>query len=160
MKMSDWEIGFADDFASLAALAEPSTQDALERVATVWQPMLRSRLTSLLSQVSSELGEIPGIGRVELRLQGDDITFVVEAEAVAPEPGWVPTSTPGDADARISLRISEPLKDRISAAAAAEGMSANTWIARVLEREIAQPRGTHNQPTHTTRNQLRGYGRS
>ena len=45
-------------------------------------------------------------------------------------------------------------------AAAAEGMSANTWIARVLAREIAQPRGTHNQPTHTTRNQLRGYGRS
>ena len=160
MKMSDWEIGFAEDLASVASLAEPSVQESLERIARVWQPMLRTRLMSLLSEISAELGDLPGIGRVDLRVHGDDIALAVAEGLAGSSPDWAPASAPGDADARISLRISDTLKDRIAAVAAAEGMSVNTWIARVLDREIAHPRGTQNPPTHTTRNQLRGYGRS
>ena len=135
--MSDWEIGFAEDLAHVAAMADANTQEALERVARVWQPMWRARLIELLSEVSADLNEVPQLsGRVELRLNGDDIAFALDpAHTPHRDPDAVFASD-GEADARISLRVSEALKERVTAAAAADGMSVNTWIARALDRAV------------------------
>lgn len=159
MKMSDWETGFVEDLAHVAAIADKDTQHAIEAVVKVWQPMLRNRMLELLSTLGAELSDSSALGAdVELRIAGDDVHFAIAAtddDADAYRP--LPHSEPGDADARISLRISESLKQSLSAAAAADGMSVNTWIARALERAIARP---HTIPTSPTRNQLRGFGRS
>ena len=167
MKMSDWEAGFAEDLASVTSLAEPAVRESMERIARVWQPMLRNRLMQLMTVVGAELSDAAGMpSHVELRVTGDDISFTLAAPDAysmqAPAPSAAPLSTiePADADARISLRINEALKERITEAAAADGMSVNTWIARALDREVAQPRTSHHQSGITTRNQLRGYGRS
>ena len=164
MKMSDWEAGFAEDLASVASLAEPAVRESMERISRVWQPMLRNRLMQFMTVVGAELSDAAGMpSHVELRVTGDNISFTLAApDAYATQAPAAPLSAiePADADARISLRINEALKERITEAAAADGMSVNTWIARALDREVAQPRTSHHQSGITTRNQLRGYGRS
>jgi len=155
MRMSDWEVLFAEDLAHIAAVADESTQATLERIAQVWQPMVRMRLLSMLSALAADINTLPeGAGLVDLRITGDDVTFVRQDNPqVAPVDE--PVGETGEADSRISLRISEHLKDRITAAAAAQGMSVNTWIARTLDKSITQPT-TNTQ----SRNSMRGYGRS
>jgi predicted HicB family RNase H-like nuclease len=57
--------------------------------------------------------------------------------------------------ARITLRLPESLKSRLEAAAAASGLSVNTWLVQALTRAV-EPRpasGGH-------RRRLTGYGRS
>ena len=161
MKMSDWEAGFTEDLASVAAIAEPSVQQSIDRFARVWQPMLRTRLLEMMTAISAELTESNAVAAdVELRVAGDDVSFTVAASGADSDAiSDAHHRDAGDADARISLRIGESLKERITSTAAADGMSVNTWIARALEREVARPRTTHPH-TITMRNQLRGYGRS
>ena len=161
MKMSDWEARFTEDLASVASIADSSLQQAIDRFARVWQPMLRHRLLEFMSAVGTEFSESGEFAAdVELRLAGDHVAFTVSSSSSheAPAAG-LRHDEPGDADARISLRLSESLKERITSAAATDGMSVNTWIARALDREMSRPRTTH-QPAITARNQLRGYGRS
>ncbi|NBU30222.1 MAG: toxin-antitoxin system HicB family antitoxin [Actinobacteria bacterium] len=159
MKMSDWEVGFAEDLASVAAIADAAVQEPLERISRVWQPMLRARLMGLLAEISADLNDLPDLpGHIDLRLVGDDMFFAMDVPPSHERESEVAPSN--NADARISLRISETLKDLISAAAAADGMSVNTWISRALDREVSHPRMNVTTPTHPTRNQLRGYGRS
>ena len=161
MKVSDWEVGFAEDLARVAAIADPTVQQAIAKVAEVWQPMVRNRLMELLTTIGAELSDSPGLGGVvDLRIAGDSVSFTLTPEETdGNETPTSPPSEPADADARISLRISESLKERIAVAAGRDGMSVNTWISRALEREVTRPRSTHSQTT-TARNQLRGYGRS
>lgn len=167
MKMSDWEIGFAEDLASVAAIADSDVKETIGRIARVWQPMLRNRLLELMTVVGAELSETAAMpGDVELRVTGDDVSFaVIHHESEPQSADFASTRAtsdgePADADARISLRINEALKERIAAAATADGMSVNTWIARALDREVSRPQTTRHHPATTSRNQLRGYGRS
>lgn len=159
MKMSDWESGFVEDLANVAAIADKDTQHAIEALVRVWQPMLRNRMLNLLSAVGSEISDNNALGAdVELRIAGDDVTFAVAStNDDATSSRSLPHSEPGEADARISLRISESLKQSLAAAATTDGMSVNTWIARALVRAVARPHTTTARPAG---NQLRGFGRS
>jgi predicted HicB family RNase H-like nuclease len=57
--------------------------------------------------------------------------------------------------ARITLRLPETLKASLEAAAAASGVSVNTWLVQTLSRLLA-PRPAAGR----TRHRLTGYGRS
>lgn len=163
MKMSDWESGFVEDLANVAAIAGKDTQHTIEALVRVWQPMLRNRMFDLLSAIGAELsGNSAMSADVELRIAGDDVTFAVTSTNDEADAGRsLPRSEPGDADARISLRISDSLKQSLTAAAAADGMSVNTWIARALERAVARAHVAATiTATSPSRNQLRGVGRS
>ncbi len=96
-------------------------------------------------EVSSQLPA----GHVEVRLAGQEPSLVyVEDEAAAPAP-----PAEDGLSARITLRLPESLKASLEAAAAAEGVSVNTWIVRALGRGLAGPKARVG-------NRLTGYGRS
>jgi predicted HicB family RNase H-like nuclease len=59
-----------------------------------------------------------------------------------------------DVSARITLRLSEGLKSRLEQGAAADGVSVNSFIVRVLERGASSNRSRQGR----TGNRLRGYG--
>jgi hypothetical protein len=86
---------------------------------------------------------------VEVRLAGDDAELIV----VPDEPEW---QAPGDdgGSARISLRLTEGLKARADAAAAADGVSTNTWLVRTIAARLDNP----GRPR--SGNRLRGFGQS
>ncbi|WP_431895435.1 hypothetical protein [Nonomuraea sp. bgisy101] len=124
----------------LAIAAEAGGEDArvlAERLLAPLDSAARLVLLEALSKASDEITRDLAPGSVEMRLRGRDPGFVVTPP---PDPQSGPTVPPAhsgtlDTDeggtSRISLRVPDPLKHRIEAAASGEGLSVNAWLVRV-----------------------------
>jgi hypothetical protein len=73
---------------------------------------------------------------VEVRLRGRDADFVISSLA-EPAPPPAPDVPDGGELARITLRLPEPLKAQVEIAAAAEGVSVNSWLVRAIATAVA-----------------------
>jgi len=118
----------------------------VERLADPFELVLRARLLEAISVLAAELNIEILDGRVEMRMDGDSVslTFLPEKETVR--------ETQQELDARVTLRMPEPLKSRMEIAAAADSVSVNTWLLRLIERRSAADRQSSRQ--------LRGRGKS
>jgi predicted HicB family RNase H-like nuclease len=148
MRMSLLADGIGDDLRELVELGGEAAAEAAERISSVLVKSTVSRVLSLLSEAAAEVSAQLPEGEVQLRLAGDDCSF-----AFVNDP---PPAVSGDAEltARITLRLSDSLKQRIEENAAREGQSVNSWILRQLERR------TSGQFGRWGRSQLHGYGTS
>lgn len=136
------------DLEAVGSMGSDKAMKVADRMITVALPLAKARMLEAMSMALTELSGALGIERIDLRVSGDDVTFV-PAEATA-EPRAVDTSAE---QARFSLRLPDDLKSRIDVRANAEGISTNTWIVRSLESAVG--RGSH----HTPRNRrLSGFG--
>ena len=139
------------DLMAVAELGDESTANAAGQLVVTLQGSLGLRLLDALSEAALELNDKLPFGHVEVRLTGQDPEFVYvgeEAESAAPVAG------PEEGyPARISLRLPDALKTAIEAAAARDGVSANTWIVRALSRSTVGP-------AVQSGNRLQGYARS
>jgi predicted HicB family RNase H-like nuclease len=86
---------------------------------------------------------------VDVRFSGGDLELTYVEEEAPPGP---PLSAE-DMTARITLRLPEGLKGIVEAAAALEGMSANTWLVQTISRNASQ----HRRPGGR---RLTGFGQS
>jgi hypothetical protein len=139
----------------LAIAAEAGGDDAralAERLTAPLASSIRLTLLDALSAAADEITRELAPGSVEVRLRAGDAAFAVTphtvetspgpAHATAPEPGdpVVPDEDAADsAMVRINLRLSEQLKGRVEAAAAAEGRSVNAWLVRAATTALQQP---------------------
>jgi predicted HicB family RNase H-like nuclease len=134
----------------MAALADESTSRAADLIAAALESSLARRLQEMLAEAALELSAQLEEGRVEVRIAGADheLLYVDDEAPVAAEP------PEAGASARITLRLPESLKSRVEEAAAARGLSVNTWLVQALGRLL--------EPRHTgaNRHRLVGYGRS
>ena len=98
---------------------------------------IRLALQSALAAATEEITRELAPGSVELRVRGGELEFAVTAPpvdvpAAADEEPHDRPQDPADADAggvaRINLRMPENLKARAEQAAAAEGLSVNSWL--------------------------------
>ncbi len=148
----EWYVqGVREDLARIAAVGDESTARAADLLAVALEASLGRRLQDALAEAALELSAQLERGRVEVRIAGGDpeLVYVEEAPHEAPEPA------DGDLNARITLRLPESLKVRLDAAAAASGVSSNTWLVQALSRLLAsRPAG------RAGRHRLTGYGRS
>jgi hypothetical protein len=139
-----------EDLVRVAAVGDESTARAAELLAVALEASFARRLQEALAEAALELTGRLDEGSVEVRVAGPETELVYVAETPAE------TTDAGDAlDARITLRLSEALKTRVDAAAAASGVSVNTWLVQSLTRLLA-PRATGG----TGRHRLTGFGRS
>lgn len=162
MRIEPFTEGLLHDLAQVAALADEKLQQAAERMAAALEPSVKVHVLELLGQVAAELSDqLEGIS-VEVRLVGSEPELVMVGEQ--PTAPAAPTDADGDdADARISLRLPSRLKERIDAAAVADGSSTNTWIVRALTRATVEAPFVVGLGSFTTtrgRQRLRGYGQS
>jgi hypothetical protein len=139
------------DLAQVAAVGDEATARAAELLATALESSLARRLQEALAEAALELSPQLQHGRIEVRIVGGD-----------PELAYVDETGPQAADAadaalsaRITLRLPERLKSRIEAAAAARGVSVNTWLVQTLNR-VLEARTSSGGARH----RLVGYGRS
>jgi len=149
MKMSLVVDGLRSDAISVGELGDEAVAEVAERIATLLGRSLPARILDLLSEVAAELSaELPE-GRVEIRVAGDDVHLSYVEDEQVPA-----VDSEGDLSARITLRLTEGLKARVEEGAAGEGISANSYIVRTLER------GTSTNRSRTRRggNRLHGYG--
>jgi hypothetical protein len=153
MQTTPYVDALLSDLEAMASLGDPAVADAAQRLSQTLRASANLRLLDLLGEAALEVsGQLPS-GHVEVRLAGQEPSLVfVEEERSEP------ASAAGEdsASARITLRLPEVLKTSIEAAAAREGVSANTWIVRALNRAANAP----TTPTRRSGRRMTGYAES
>jgi len=146
--------GLQADLEGIAAVGDDAVAEAAKRLTSAVGASAGLRLLDALTEAALEVSEQLPSGHVEIRLSGQDPSFVyVEEEA-----DEAPPAASGDVElvARISLRLPEALKAAVEAAAVREGVSVNTWLVRSLTRLVSSGGGGRRGPG----NRLTGFGRS
>lgn len=158
MDLSPHLAALRADLGAAAAVGGDEVTRAADLLSDALEPALRLAVMDLLSEAAEELtGQLPG-ATVELRLRGR------EPELVATVAQAVATPPPAEADdnaARLTLRLPEALKLRAEAAAAAEGLSTNSWLVRAVQAAL-DPKPAFpflGNPAGGPR-RLQGYGRA
>jgi hypothetical protein len=141
------------DIETLTALGDAQVREAITRIYPVLEPMLQQRITAYLVTLVATYNAQPGVAPLELRIDTDRIEIVPQAVANISEPI-------GELDARIALRIPSDLKDKVEQAAAAEGISTNSWIIRVLGAAVSTPAPVPSTFKFQVGSRVRGRGRS
>jgi hypothetical protein len=149
MQIERYAEALREDLARIAAVGDESTARAAETLAVALESSFGRRLQEALAEAALELSAQLEQGRVEVRVAGRD-----------PELVYVPDEVPPAADAtdealsaRITLRLPEGLKSRLEAAAAAKGVSLNTWLVQALTRSMLPLPSSGG-----SRHRLVGYG--
>ena len=132
MQLSVHIEALLSDLNAAGSLGDENVAQAAQRLSDALKASARLRLLDLLSEVTLEVSDQLPSGHVEIRLAGQEPSLVYVEERQEAEPA------PADdgMTARITLRLPEALKTAIDAAAAREGLSANTWLVRELKRAV------------------------
>ncbi|WP_426566442.1 histidine kinase [Angustibacter sp. McL0619] len=119
----------------------------------------------LLDALSAALGEITSDlapGSVDLRLRGREVEFVV----TQPNPEPDADEHPGGAvdlddvsTSRTTLRLPDALKARVDEAAAADGLSVNTWLVRAVADALQPKQRRSAQRSMRTGDNFAGWAR-
>ena len=154
MQLRPFIEGLQSDLQEIAAVGDDAVGEAARRLTTAVGASAGLRLLDALTEAALELSSQLPSGHVEIRMSGQDPSFVyVEEEGEAPAP-------PAAEDAlvaRISLRLPEGLKVAIEAAATREGVSVNSWLVRSIARAVGSAGGGGRRGAG---NRLTGFGRS
>jgi hypothetical protein len=148
MQIDGYVQAVCEDLARVAAVGDESTARAAELLAVALESSLGRRLQEALAEAALELSGQLEQGSVEVRVAGGDLELVHVNDGA-------PASVEAADDvfsARITLRLPESLKSRVEAAAAAHGVSINSWLVQALNRVLA-PR-----PPAGASRRLTGYG--
>ena len=162
MDLAPYLSNLRDALAAAARTAGEDVQEAAERLAAALEPALRLTLLEFASELTDDITVKLDGDAVEVRLRGGQPEVVVErrprTEPTPPSPPTPPEPpVPSeDSQARVSLRLPESLKTRIDDAAAAEGVSVNTWIVRTLQRSLEVP---HIPPSTPSGRRMTGWVR-
>lgn len=135
------------DLLAAAEGAGEELRNAAERLGFALDPAARLALMEAISQACSEITAEMPTGGVDVRLDGRDLAFVVDAAPVpplAPQPPAPPAPRDVEDDdgetARITLRLPESVKARAEEAAADAGQSLNAWLVHAV-RDATRPGG-------------------
>jgi HicB family len=151
MDLSRYVTQLREDLASAAAAGDEQTQRTAALLGAAIEPAARLALMNALSDLAAEVTAALPDRVVEVRLNGRDVNVSVSDDGAAAPPE--PESGPFDgfrgfsADAgdisRITLRLVEQIKGQAEQAAAAQGVSLNSWVAQAVQGALA---GRHGRP--------------
>jgi hypothetical protein len=151
----------------LAAVADAGSTDAqalAERMSIALEPAIRLVLLEVLSEAAGDISRELAPGSVDVRLRGQEPEIVVTR---APEPVAAPeppraAAEPVDEEPstfRTTLRLPERLKSQVEQAAAAEGVSVNTWLVRAVSAAVEPDRRRQPAAPPQTANRFTGWVR-
>ena len=142
--------------------ATEDTRAVAERLAAGLDAATRLVLLDVLSAAAGEITRDLAPGSVDLRLRGREVEFVVHASRAPSGDGDDRPARTVDLDdastSRTTLRLPDALKARVDEAAAADGLSVNTWLVRAVAAAL-QPKQRRSDAAHAAhRRQLRRLG--
>jgi hypothetical protein len=151
MDLSQYVQQLREDLASAAAAGDEQTQRTSALLGAAIEPAARLAIMNALSDLAAEVTAALGDRVVEVRLDGRDVRVAVSRDEGAdtgpdPEPpfrgfggdfrGDFRGADTGDIS-RITLRLVEQIKNQAEQAAAASGMSLNSWVAQAVQGALA-----------------------
>ena len=145
-----------EQLTATAAAGGDEARALAERLVAPLDAALRLALQDALAAAAEEITIELAPGSVELRLRGREPEFVVTPapaeSAPEAEAAWTAPLVEDDDGGmtRINLRMPDRLKTRVEQAAAADGLSVNSWLVRAagaaLERPAPDPRRPPRAP--------------
>src|SRR3954468_10873893 len=149
----------------LVQVAENGTEDVrtvATRLVSGLDAAARLVMLDVLSAAAAEITRDLAPGSVDLRLRGRDVEFVVNVPS--PEGGGdnQPTAHVDLDDAstsRPTLRLPDALKARVDEAAAADGLSVNTWLVRSIAAALEPKQRRSAQRSLRTGDNFAGWAR-
>ncbi len=155
MQVSPYVEELQRQLVNAAAAGGAETSEVVERLVVALEAAGRLTILDALSEAVAEITGQLTPGSVDLRLRGRDVEFAVTQPVSAPtqeqpSPRSQPASFDDDDDStasRTTVRLPDGLKARAAQAAAAEGLSFNSWfvrtVAAALEPSQPAPRESH-----------------
>jgi hypothetical protein len=145
MELSPYLEGLRRDLAAAAAPGGDEVARAAELLGGSLEATARLCLLEALSDAAAEITSKLSRATVDVQLRGREAHLVVtEREPVADtRPGATPqpdagTEPPEAGDlVRMTLRLPESLKEAVERAAAAEAISVNAWLVRILSQVLS-----------------------
>jgi hypothetical protein len=136
MDLSPYIASLREDLATAASAGDESTRRTAAALSAALEPAARLAIMNALSDLAAEVTAALEGQVVEVRLAGRDVQVVVTGSA-EPEPEPAPRQEVplGDATgdiSRITLRMINELKSKAEAAAAAQGVSLNSFIQQAV----------------------------
>ena len=161
MDLSSYVETLRGDVTAAAAVGGADVARAAELVADALDPALRLVLFGILSDAADEVTAALDGPVVEVRLRGREPELVVTGQERTAEPAYAPPPpTEDEGTARLTLRLPETLKARAEEAAAAEGVSVNTWLVRAVSRALFEPPPPPPPPWPSGPRRITGFGRA
>ena len=154
MEMSEYVATLRRELATITRFADEDVTRAAEMLTEAMESSVRLTLLEVLSAAAAEITTRLDDAVIEVRLAGGDPDFVVTMTADEPADQPREAAPPADAAgsddmARVTLRIAEPLKARVDAAASASGVSVNTWLIRAISQALDASGGGRGSRTRT-----------
>ena len=138
------------------------TRAAAERLAAGLDAATRLVLLDVLSAAAGEITRDLAPGSVDMRLRGRDVEFVVtqpNPESDTDERPAAPLDLDDASTSRTTLRLPDALKTRVDEAAAADGLSVNTWLVRAVAAALQPKQRRSAQRTLRTGDNFAGWAR-
>jgi len=149
----------------LVDAAETGTEETravAERLAAGLDAATRLVLLDVLSATTAEITRDLAPGSVELRLRGREVEFIVTQPSTEAEADEVPGASVdlGEVStSRTTLRLPDALKTRVDEAAAADGLSVNTWLVRAIAAALQPKQRRAAQRTLRSGDNFAGWAR-
>jgi hypothetical protein len=162
MELGTYVSDLQRQLVDAAATGNDDTRAAAERLAAGLDAATRLVLLEALSAAVGEITRDLAPGSVDLRLRGRDVEFVVTAAPAEADPDDRPVVTVDLDDAstsRTTLRLPDALKARVDEAAAADGLSVNTWLVRAVAAALEPRQRRAAQRTLRTGDSFAGWAR-
>lgn len=164
MELGQYVNDLQRQLAQAAENGSDDTRAAAERLASGLDAATRLVLLDVLSAAAGEITRDLAPGSVDVRLRGREVEFVVnQASTDNDTDGDERQPAPVDLDdvstSRTTLRLPDALKARVDEAAAADGLSVNTWLVRAVAAALQPKQRRSAQRTLRTGDSFTGWAR-
>ncbi|TNC22616.1 toxin-antitoxin system HicB family antitoxin [Amycolatopsis alkalitolerans] len=141
MDLSPYITSLREDLTATASAGDEQTRRAAAVLSAALEPAVRLALMNALSDLAAEVTTQLADQVVEVRLDGRDVRVVVTGTGTAERPTPPPPPPPpppgqgegSDNITRMTLRMVEQIKGQAEQAAAAQGVSLNTFISQAVQ---------------------------
>lgn len=160
MELAPYLSDLQRQLADAASTGTEETRAAAERLAAALEPAARLALLDALSAAAGEITREMAPGSVDVRLRGREVQFVVtQAATDADEPDSPAVDIDETSTSRTTLRLPDALKAQVDDAAAADGLSVNTWLVRAVAAALQPKQRRTAQRTLRTGDTFAGWAR-
>ncbi|WP_026552622.1 hypothetical protein [Arthrobacter sp. H20] len=162
MELGQYVSDLQRQLVDASATGAEDTRVVAEQLAAGLDAATRIVLLDVLSAAAGEITRDLAPGSVDLRLRGREVEFVVTlpaTEAETDEPHSAPVDQEDTSTTRTTLRLPDALKARVDDAAAADGMSVNTWLVRAVTAALQPKQRRSAQRALRTGDSFAGWAR-
>ena len=157
MELGQYITDLQRQLADAADNGTDDTRAVAERLAAGLDSAARLVLLDVLSAAVGEITRDLAPGSVDLRLRGREVEFVVSHAAA--ETDEAPLEIDESSSSRTTLRLPDTLKVKVDEAAAAEGLSVNTWLVRAVAAALQPKQRRAAQRAVKTGDNFAGWAR-